>query len=446
MTLSEICVAGAVRALNGSGRMLGRYREHVPSLSAESLMRAARRRARLDDFGDWPIAEPLERLLESYHREARLTLVGRITVREMIVSLLESLLNLEAERAADPGVIEEPVEAPVFIVGLPRTGTTLLHGLVTEDPLNRVPLTWEVMYPAGHGNTAEGIERARRQTGARLEWANRLAPEFRRIHPIAPDLPQECIAITAPVFMSIQFHTTHNVASYQDWFERDSQRLAFDFHRRLLQHLQRQRAAQALGTEGARSSVQSRPAAGTLPGRERSCRRIAIRCASWHRWPVTRPCCAGRSATAPIRARSLPTGPTAGGGRWITSSPCATARRPASFSTSAYEEIEARPIETVERMYEFLGWPLTGTARARMEAFLAANPKKQARRAPVLSRAVRPRPQARAGALRSLLRALRHTGAVVRSGRAGAAAQPTSRTGGRRFRSPGAPSAARSNG
>ena len=75
-------------------------------------------------------------------------------------------------------------------------------------------------------------------TASRLAWANRLAPQFRKIHPIAHDLPQECIAITAQVFMSIQFHTTHDVPSYEDWFERESQQLAYAFHRRLLQHLQ----------------------------------------------------------------------------------------------------------------------------------------------------------------------------------------------------------------
>src|SRR5690606_19663336 len=75
------------------------------------------------------------------------------------------------------------------------------------------------------------------KTAARLAWANRLAPEFKRIHPIAPDLPQECIAITANVFMSIQFHTTHDVPSYEDWFERSGQALAYDFHYRFLQHL-----------------------------------------------------------------------------------------------------------------------------------------------------------------------------------------------------------------
>ena len=90
----------------------------------------------------------------------------------------------------------------------------------------------------GRARSAADVARARSANGTRLDWANRLAPEFMRIHPIAADLPQECIAITAQVFMSIQFHTTHDVPSYQDWFEGTSQDLGFDFHHRFLQHLQ----------------------------------------------------------------------------------------------------------------------------------------------------------------------------------------------------------------
>ena len=191
-------------------------------------------------YGAWDFAEPLERLLKSYRDEAALTTLGRITVRELIVSLLDNLLRMEAERIANPSIEQQRIAAPVFIIGLPRTGTTHLHGLISEDPANRAPLTWEVMYPAASRSAAD-VARARSQAGTRLGWADRLAPEFMRIHPIAPDLPQECIAITAQVFMSIQFHTTHDVPSYQDWFEDASQRLGFDFHHRFLQHLQANR-------------------------------------------------------------------------------------------------------------------------------------------------------------------------------------------------------------
>src|SRR5215471_2210472 len=241
MSFSARCVRGAVSALNTGGRALRKLGADPPSLELDHLLRSAKRRAGSSELGSWPIEEPLERLLESYRREAELTTLGRITVRELLVSLLENLLRLEAERAADPGVERQVIGDPAFIIGLPRTGTTHLHGLLSQDPDNRVPLTWEVMYPAARGSTPTEIDPTRARTQSRLDWANRLAPEFMRIHPISPDLPQECIAIHAQIFMGIQFHTTHNVRSFQDWFEHDSQDLAYDFHRRLLQHLQQHR-------------------------------------------------------------------------------------------------------------------------------------------------------------------------------------------------------------
>jgi hypothetical protein len=227
MSFSARCVRGAVTALNTGGRALRRLGADPPSLELDDLLRSAARRAGWSALGAWPIEEPLERLLESYRDEARLTTLGRITVRELVVSLLENLLRLEEQRAANPAIERLGISDPVFIIGLPRTGTTHLHGLMSQDPANRAPFTWEVMYPAAPGATPAQVDPVRARTQARLDWANRLAPEFMRIHPIAPDLPQECIAIHAQAFMGIQFHTTHNVSSFQDWFERSPQDLAY---------------------------------------------------------------------------------------------------------------------------------------------------------------------------------------------------------------------------
>ena len=102
-------------------------------------------------------------MLKSYRDEAKLTTLGRITVREYLVSLLDNLLRMEAERAANSASSANSIAAPVFIIGLPRTGTTHLHGLISEDPANRAPLTWEVMYPAASRSAAD-VARARAQT------------------------------------------------------------------------------------------------------------------------------------------------------------------------------------------------------------------------------------------------------------------------------------------
>jgi hypothetical protein len=374
MSFSQNCVHGAVGALNAGGRALRRLGVEPPSLELDSLHRAARRRAGVSDLGAWDLDEPLERLLRSYRDEAELTTLGRITVRELLVSLLDNLLRMEAERAANPAIERQQIVTPVFIVGLPRTGTTHLHGLISQDPANRAPLTWEVMYPAAPVATRAEVDRVRALTATRLGWANRLAPEFMRIHPIAPDLPQECIAITAQVFMSIQFHTTHNVPSYQDWFEDASQALGFDFHRRLLQHLQAKRP-------GDRWVLK---APGHLFALEGLLQRYPdAKIVQTHRDPLRVMASMASHATVLRRAFSDHAEPRQIAADWadrwaraLDRFLAVRDRSPAAqFLDVSYESIEQDPLATIERVYDFLGWPLTGEARAAINAFLAANPK-----------------------------------------------------------------------
>ena len=373
MTFSQACVRTAVRGLNMGGRTLRKLGVEPPALDADSLHRAARRRAGLTDYGSWDFDEPLEALLKSYRDEAALTTLGRITVRELIVSLLDNLLRVEAERAANARIEQERITAPVFIIGLPRTGTTHLHGLMSQDAASRAPLTWEVMYPAA-SRSPDDVERARSQTATRLDWADRLAPEFMRIHPIAPDLPQECIAITAQVFMSIQFHTTHDVPSYQDWFENASQRLAFDFHHRFLQHQQ----AKSTGTRWVLKAPGHLFALEGLLERYPDARIIHT-----HRDPLRVMASMASHATVLRRAFSDSAEPRKIAADWADRWARALEkflgvrdRAPASqFLDINFEAIESDPLGTVERVYDFLGWPLTSEARTAMQSFLAANPK-----------------------------------------------------------------------
>jgi hypothetical protein len=374
MSFSARCVRGAVSALNTGGRALRRLGADPPSLELDNLLRSAERRAGSTALGAWPIEEPLERLLKSYRDEARLTTLGRITVRELLVSLLENLLRLEEQRAKHPGIERLSVADPVFIIGLPRTGTTHLHGLISEDPANRAPFTWEVMYPAATGTSAAETDSVRARAQSRLDWANRLAPEFMRIHPIAPQLPQECIAIHAQIFMGIQFHTTHNVRSFQDWFERSPQDLAYDFHRRLLQHLQ----ANRLGRRWVLKAPGHLFSLGALLRRYPNARIVQT-----HRDPLRVMASMASHATVLRRAFSDDADPREIAAdwtdRWARALDDFLAVReranPAQFLDVSYESIERAPVETIERLYDFLGWPLVDSGRAAIERFLAANPK-----------------------------------------------------------------------
>ena len=213
------------------------------SLDEDAIVAAAQKRAGLTDFGDAPFHEGLQKLLGAYETEAQLSLVGRLSAREYLVSLLTNLLYMERDRRRDPGIEAEEIRAPIFMVGLPRTGSTMLHALLAQDTDRRVPLTWEVMFPTadrdGNASDADQVQHCERN----LKWFHRLSPNFKPIHAVGAELPQECIAITPHVMQSILFHTMYNVPSYQNWLDQNGYREAYRFHRRFLMHLQHARGS-----------------------------------------------------------------------------------------------------------------------------------------------------------------------------------------------------------
>lgn len=205
------------------------------AIKREHLLDAAATATGLDDFGDNDFLAPLDRLLQAYRRDAHLNTIGLAAARTYLLQLLGNRLRLADIHRRVPAVAAQPVKQPLFIIGLPRTGSTLLHELLAQDPQFRTPLTWEVMYPMRE----QGSPRRRRQrTALNLALANLIAPDFRRTHPIGAGLPQECIAIQAHTFRSILFHTTNRVTSYQRWLlDHADWTPAYTMHRQFLQHL-----------------------------------------------------------------------------------------------------------------------------------------------------------------------------------------------------------------
>src|SRR5690348_14766918 len=189
---------------------------HEP-LSADQLIAAAQRRTGLAEFGETPFRAALDKFLSACTDEASLSLVGRIATRWDVVRFLSNLLRLHAEESRDPAISDETIERPIFITGLPRSGTTFLHRLLMEDPANRAPRVWQTIYPSP---PASGRRDARRSHVARqLRAFERLAPEFRALHPLDANSPQECSEITAHVFRSLRFDTTYRVPSYRRWLD-----------------------------------------------------------------------------------------------------------------------------------------------------------------------------------------------------------------------------------
>jgi hypothetical protein len=228
------------RLINGAGRLLAGAGVTPVRLDAEALLAAACRSTRLDDFGGEEFRDGLDRLLASLEAEARLTLLGRLVVREDLGLALRNRLRVQDWHARHPEIAQEPVRRPIVIAGQGRTGTTILHELMALDPANRVPLTWEVDDPVPPPERATYRTDPRiAASQAKLDRSESLIPDFKRMHRMGATLPQECVRITAMAFTSIVFAATWRVPGYTRWLLDDADLApAYRLHRRTLQLLQ----------------------------------------------------------------------------------------------------------------------------------------------------------------------------------------------------------------
>ena len=180
-------------------------------------------------------------MLESCQDEARLNLIGKIALKTDVLETLCARLKMERDRQLYPNIARQEIREPLFIVGLPRSGTSLLHRLLSADPEHRCPLMWEVRSPSPP-TRADEKRRIQRATQS-CNFFNWLVPTFRYVHAIGAEVPQECVSLMTPTFLSDQFDAMYYVPSYRAWFFRQDLRPAYEYHRRFLQHLQFRRAA-----------------------------------------------------------------------------------------------------------------------------------------------------------------------------------------------------------
>jgi sulfotransferase family protein len=231
--------ASWVQHFNALGENLADGGRSLVSLDPDQMLANARLATGLDDYGDNWFQEPFRVLLRSLEEEAELTLLGRVSIRAELSRLLESRLKIEELCSRYPEIEEQEV-APVHIVtGLGRTGTSILHELFTQDPDNRVPLQWEMMFPvpAPEAETFTSDERIA-MADREIRLMDEIIPTTRTMHEHGGDLPNECIYILAHQFASHTWVGRFNIPSYTMWMASNDQRPAFEYHRRMLKLLQ----------------------------------------------------------------------------------------------------------------------------------------------------------------------------------------------------------------
>jgi hypothetical protein len=188
-------------------------------------------------FGPAQFMEGLRILLAALDDEADLSVVGRIAARWDAVRCLRNLIQMRDAEDRSPAIATIPIQRPLIITGLPRSGTTFLHRLLDCDPRTLSPACWQTMAPYP---PERGRDRRIETTDRQLRSFARMAPGFRDVHPLSATMPQECTEITAQIFQSLRYDTTFRVPRYLDWLDAHGHDLAYRFHKRFLQHLQHQ--------------------------------------------------------------------------------------------------------------------------------------------------------------------------------------------------------------
>jgi hypothetical protein len=347
-------------------------------LDADELLDAAQRSTGLADFGGDEFLTPYRIFVGACEREAKLHALGRMLVRGDVLAWLENRLRLRAARKLDPAIAAQRIERPIFITGLPRTGTTLLHELFMQDPDNRVPLHWEVRSPCPAPEAASYADDPRiARAEDELQLWNEIVPEYRAQHELGARIPVEDIQHTPPTFVSDELMGRHIVPSYAAWYASADKSVAFAFHRQFLQHLQSRHARR-------RWVLKSPSWLGLLPVLfgEYPDARVVIT----HRDPlrVLPSVVSILYSTAFVRSDSVDAGMFKG---WFSPETCralldamcafrdSAAIAPAQFCDVRYAELVRDPAAAVARAYERFGLAFAPELGERIRAYVASKPR-----------------------------------------------------------------------
>ena len=224
-----------LRLLNTAGSALDAAGPGRARLEEDALLEAASRRTGLTDFGDPGFLEGLRVLLASAEHDGHLHFVGRLSVRQVVLTGLVNRLLLTQAQKRTPERFAQPLAPPLIVTGLPRTGTTLLHRLLAEDPAHHAPRFWELLSPLPR----PGRNDTRRRRIKLFMGARRLLPgDLDRKHFFTADSPEEDFFMLGATFEAWSFWGLAPVYGYLDWYLEQDHARKYREYRAWLQVLQ----------------------------------------------------------------------------------------------------------------------------------------------------------------------------------------------------------------
>jgi len=230
------------RAVNGAGAAFRRLGLELAELDIARMRLAASELAQADDFGEPSFEAGLARVVESAERDAGLSLLGRMGLRDAIVNALANRLLKVRFVREHPEVFAAPLTAPLILLGMPRSGTTLLHRLLALAPEARALRYWELRRPLPAPGDDERRAWARSQQRA-FKW---LARGLDEKHESGPEAPEECVFLFDGTFVSATYWIAAPLYGYLDWYLAQDQHGPYRDYREHLQIFQAETPGQRL--------------------------------------------------------------------------------------------------------------------------------------------------------------------------------------------------------
>jgi len=325
------------------------------------------------------IRDGLRALTRSLEADARLSFVGRIAARQDILRLIRTQVRIRKQLDRQPELRTGEIRRPVFVVGLPRTGTTILLALLAQDPSHRPLLLWQGLDPVP---PERGPDRRLENARNLIRGLDYLSPNYQSIHPMGADLPEECVLLFMPFFTTPQFDFQYRVPGYVEWLRQADWTVAYRRYRDQLLLLQWQDRAATSAREPRRWLLKD-PA--HLLGLEQILALFPDACViQTHRDPLkSLPSNCSLYAhsrvlfSEDVDAREL--GAYVAGGIWPEALDVALdARRrlPArSFFDLRYADFMRDPIVCMQRIYDYFGLELRPSVREAMRVYLGRHPR-----------------------------------------------------------------------
>lgn len=357
------------------GQWTGSAGQRPRPIDVEVLMARALKRARRKEFSDRSFLEPLHQLLRACDGEAFLSRFGRYALKLDVMRGLTNFLRFDIAEDENPAILDRPITQPVFIMGLPRSGTTFLHTLLAQDNANAVPRAWQLMHPYPARRRFLQADLRRVEVDFQFRLFHFMSPELNDLHPLTADAPQECSDITAQVFQSLRFDATYRIPSYQSWIAAYGHANAYRFHRRFLKHLD----AQEPGRRWVLKCPDHVFALDAIRREYPDARFVFV-----HRDPA-------RVLASVVKLNEVLRRPFArmvnrneigeqvaafwseGANRMVA----AASAGPGDILHLHYKEIVSAPMSAVSQLYRHCGLELTQDARLRMQAWLACAPRNE---------------------------------------------------------------------